>query len=165
MFVYSMRASTAKFFGVIALSVAVLFTIVAMIPTYEVSAPASAGAEQSQTVQIRYDKIKSEEDVERFLAQFGWQVSGPSETVTVTVPGEFDKVFLGYNEIQKGQGLDLGKYRRKDLTRYTYEVTNFPDYDGKVYANVLVYRNKVVGGDLCTADMGGFICGFNGYRG
>ncbi len=166
MFVYSMRASTLKFFGVIALSVAVLFTLIAFIPTTDPIAEASAAVSASDGVKIRYDKIKSEEDVVSFLSQFGWTVSEkPLETEEVTVPSEFDKVFLGYNEIQKGQGLDLSKYRRKQLTRYTYEVLNFPDYEGKVYANVLVYRNKVVGGDLCTADMSGFICGFNGYRG
>jgi hypothetical protein len=39
-------------------------------------------------------------------------------------------------------------------------VTNYEGYDGKVYANVLVYRNKVVGGDICSADVEGFVHGF-----
>jgi len=32
--------------------------------------------------------------------------------------------------------------------------------EGKVYANILVYRNKVIGGDICSADASGFIHGF-----
>ena len=77
-----------------------------------------------------------------------------------TIPDEFDRIYTGYNNIQKEQGLDLSKYRKKELTRYTFEVTNYNGYDGKVYANVLVYRNKVVGGDICSADITGFVHGF-----
>ena len=72
----------------------------------------------------------------------------------------FDKVFAAYNEIQRAQGLDLSKYKKKELTRYTFEVTNYADHEGTVYANVLVYRNKVVGGDICSAELSGFVHGF-----
>ena len=48
------------------------------------------------------------------------------------------------------------------MTRYTFVVSNYDGYDGKVYANVLVYRNKVVGGDICSAEITGdaFVHGF-----
>ena len=46
------------------------------------------------------------------------------------------------------------------MMRYTYEITNYPNYEGKVIANILVYRGKVVGGDICSADINGFIHGF-----
>ena len=77
-----------------------------------------------------------------------------------SIPSEFDKIFTGYNEIQKRQGLDLSRYKKKDVVRYTYEVTNYEGEEGKVYANVIVYRNKVIGGDICSADVNGFIHGF-----
>ena len=86
--------------------------------------------------------------------------AGSAETVTVTIPAEFDKVFAGYNELQKTQGLDLSKYKKKELIRYTFEVTNYEGHEGTVYANVLVYRNRVVGGDICSADLSGFVHGF-----
>ena len=44
--------------------------------------------------------------------------------------------------------------------RYTYELTNYDGYDGKVYVNMIVYRNRVIGGDVCSADVNGFIHGF-----
>ena len=84
----------------------------------------------------------------------------PVEVKTVTIPSEFDKVFAAYNELQKEQGLNLSKFKNKEVTRYTFSVTNYPDYDGTVYANVLVYRNRVIGGDVCSADVNGFIHGF-----
>ena len=159
MFVYSLRASTIKFAGIIAVSVIALIALIMFIPTYE-PAPASSILDVSSHT-ITYDKVKTNDDRIKFLSQFGWTVNGnPIEEVDITIPSEFDKVFLGYNEIQKQQGLNLSKYKRKDMTRYTYEITNYPDYSGTVYANLLVYRNKVVGGDICSADVNGFIHGF-----
>ena len=159
MFIYSLRAGTLKFFGVVCVALVSLITLIAFIPTYTAGDPDLDTS--VQTVSINYDKIRDNEDRVEFLGQFGWDVKDePLETVEVVIPTEFDTVFAGYNEIQKAQGLDLGKYKKKTVTRFTYEVTNYPDYDGTVHANVIVYRNRVIGGDVCTADMDGFIHGF-----
>lgn len=156
MFVYTLRAGTIKFFAIICAALAVLVTLIVFVPTYGADV-----SETSQTVSYQYGKIKTSDDVEKFLSQFGWKVGDdPVETEKVTIPDEFDKVFTAYNEIQRLQGLNLAKYKRKEVTRYTYVVTNYPDYEGKVYANVLVYRNRVVGGDICSADVTGFVHGF-----
>ena len=159
MFIYSLRASSIKLVGVICVALTVLITLIAFVPTYAIASQTSAGLEQS--VSYSYDKVKSAEDVVSFLSQFGWQVNAtPVESVTVTLPEEFDKVFAAYNELQKEQGLNLTKYRGKDVTRYTFAVSNYEGYEGTVYANVLVYRNRVIGGDVCSADVTGFVHGF-----
>lgn len=164
MFVYSLRANTLKFFGILCVALVVLITLIAFIPAYEpdISVSAENGANvENAAVSISYGKIKTNEDRIKFLEQFGWSVGAePLETEEVVIPGEFDKVFAGYNEIQRRQGLDLGKYKKKKLVRYTYEVKNYEGYEGTVYANILVYRNKVVGGDICSADVNGFLQGF-----
>lgn len=162
MFVYSLRASSLKFFGVVCVALVSLITLIAFIPTYSANDTLPPDTDTSaQTVSINYEKIKTNEDRVEFLSQFGWQVNHePLESVEVVIPTEFDSVFAGYNDIQKNQGLDLAKYKKKTVTRYTYEVTNYPGYDGSVHANVIVYRNRVIGGDICTADMDGFIHGF-----
>lgn len=160
MFIYSLRASTIKLVGVVCVALTVLITLIAFVPTYTISSQASADADE---VSYNYDKIKSNDDVKSFLSQFGWTVdTSPVEVKTVTIPEEFDKVFAAYNEIQKEQGLNLTKYKGKDVTRYTFAVTNYPNYQGTVYANVLVYRNRVIGGDICSADVSGFVHGFEG---
>jgi hypothetical protein len=159
MFVYSLRASTLKFFAVVCVALTALITMITFIPSYD-------GGElgyitTGKQEKINYDKIKTEEDRVGFLSQFGWSVKGaPVEVAEITVPSEFDKIFTGYNEIQKRQGLDLSKYKNKTVTRYTYEISNYDGAEGKVYANILVYRNKVIGGDICSADTNGFIHGF-----
>lgn len=159
MFIYSLRASTVKLVGVICVALTVLIALIAFVPTYAISSQTSAGVDQE--VNYNYDKIKNAEDAVSFLSQFGWTVNAePTEVKTVTIPAEFDKVFSAYNELQKEQGLNLTKYKNKEVTRYTFTVTNYESYDGTVYANVLVYRNRVIGGDICSADVTGFVHGF-----
>ncbi len=158
MFIYSLRAGTIKFFGVICVALAALIVLVVFVPPYDGGA---TNAGLVKNTEIKFDKIKSSADRVAFLKQFGWEsVAEPIESEDITIPAEFDKIFASYNEIQKKQGLDLGKYQKKEMVRYTYEITNYPDYEGKVYANLLIYRDKIVGGDICSADANGFIHGF-----
>lgn len=153
MFVCSIRSTTLKFIAAIALSLTVLFVLVALIPT--------AGAAEVEAAAIRYDGVGENADRISFISQFGWQVDEtPVETAQVTVPQEFDTVYLGYNELQKEQGLNLKKYQGKEVTRYTYQIKNYPDYEGTVYISLLVYRDHVIGGDVCSADVNGFVHGF-----
>jgi len=77
--------------------------------------------------------------------------------VTMKIPREFDRVMSTYNELQKRQGLDLTKYKGREVTRYSYNVTNYPGYEGKVTANVIVYKSRVIGGDVSSSDVEGFI--------
>ena len=177
MFIYSMKASTIKFFGIVCVALAALITLKAFVPAYasggepnntpnsgiQVDAPQE---NKGETLTVKYEKVKAADDAAGFLSQFGWVVdAGSVESAQVTIPAEFDKIFSGYNEMQKAQGLDLSKYKKKDVTRYTFRVTNYQDaegqpYDGVVYANVLVYRQRVIGGDICSANVSGFIHGF-----
>jgi hypothetical protein len=64
---------------------------------------------------------------------------------------------LGYNELQRRQGLDISKYAKKKITRYTYTVSNYEGYDGEVKANLLIYRNRIIACDISSADPGGFV--------
>ncbi|MEE0264693.1 MAG: DUF4830 domain-containing protein [Acutalibacteraceae bacterium] len=90
-----------------------------------------------------------------FLAQFGIQVSKESEQAAkVTIPSEFNRVYENYNALQQSQGLSLEDYKGKVATKYTYSVTNsLPDTD--VSCNIIVCENKVIAGDLCTAELNG----------
>ena len=96
-----------------------------------------------------------------FLETFGWEVEGEEdEIVEVKIPQEFDDVFEKYNEIQKQQGCDLSKYAGKRCKRYTYVIENYPGQAEGVRANILVYKNKVIGGDVCSVELDGFMHGF-----
>ena len=156
MFVYSVKASSLKLIGIISAMAIAMVALFLLVPPGEAEAAETAG-----TPKISYEKIKTADDRIEFLGQFGWETDPePVEEVKLTVPSEFDKVMNSYNELQKHQGLDLSKFRGKDVERYTYKVTNYPDYSGTVYANVIIYKNRVIGGDICSSDVSGFIHDF-----
>lgn len=158
MFIYSMRANTIKFFAVICLALTALIALVAFVPTY---ISGDDAREVGVDASYNYEKIKSNEDRINFLKQFGWEVEAqPLKEQEVVIPKEFDKVLSAYNEIQRKQGLDLSSFKKKSVMRYTYAITNYPDYEGAVYVNILVYRNTVIAGDVCSADVNGFVHGF-----
>ena len=158
MFVYSVKASSLRFFSILFLSVALLTALIILVPSYE---PLAAEVSDA-AVTVNFDKVKTNEDRISFLSQFGWTVDPkPYESEEVTIPSDFDGVFTEYNDIQKSQGLDLSKYKRRDVMRYTYIVENYPEYEGRVYANVLVYKNRVIGGDICSAAANGFVRTFD----
>ena len=149
MFICSVRASTVKFFGFIILTLLLLVGAVALGGGGAVFASAEAG--------IDYSGIKTEEDRIAFIEGFGIDVDDESVTTeSFRMPDNFDRVILGYNELQKQQGLDLSKYAKKKVTRYTYKVNNF-NYDGEVYASIFVYRSKIVACDISSADPEGFV--------
>ena len=150
MFICSVRASTVKFFAVLAVCFAVLLGLILSGNTALVSA-SSSGA-------INLSDIKTEDDRVGFIEQFGLKVKGAStESKSFVIPDNFDRVLAGYNEIQKKQGLDISKYSKKKVTRYTYEIESYEDYDGDVLVNLLIYRNRVIGCDVSSADANGFV--------
>ena len=96
-----------------------------------------------------------------FLSGFGWEINTePVQTQTVTVPNKDSEVFTRYNELQKSQGYDLTDYRGKQVTRYVYEILNYPHANGPVYATLFVYDGRVVGGDVTDTGEKGHMHGF-----
>ena len=155
MFVCSVKARSIKTAALVTVLVAA-----AVIASF-FAIPAIEAASAVGTGGYTYTDTNTEEGRIRFLSQFGWQTTGaPVETAEFTLPEEFDRVMLGYNEIQREMGLDLSRYRKKKVTRYTYELTGYEGYEGKVYANLIVYRDRVIGGDISSADPKGFVHGF-----
>lgn len=150
MFVYSLKASSIKFAIVLVLCVCAIVLLFTLTGTAD-EAVTVAGQE------INYGGMKTNEDRVAFIEQFGLKVEGePIEEQPFSIPEDFDRVIAGYNEIQKTQGLDLAKYKGKRVTRYTYRATNY-DFDGDVNVNLLVYKGKIIGCDLSSADPSGFV--------
>lgn len=150
MFIYSVRATTIKFFAFVitSLLLAVMLAVFGGGDTVTVAADAT---------EIDYGGIKTSEDRIAFIKNFGIEVDEESvKEEAFVMPDNFDRVILGYNEMQKKQGLDLSKYAKKRVTRYTYTVTNY-DSDSTVFANLFVYRGKIIACDISSADPKGFV--------
>ena len=125
--------------------------------------PSDDAVDASSDTEINYSGVSDEAGRLEFIRSLGWNVvEGSCEVKKVTIPSNFDKIYTEYNEIQKKQGLDLSKYKRKTVTKYTYEVENFEKWQGKVFVTLLIYNDRIVGGDISSALENGFVCGFDG---
>lgn len=109
---------------------------------------------------IKQAEGKTEQQRQQFIADLGWQVGlQPTETVEVVIPKKFDEIYIKYNELQKLQGMDLYKKRGKRCTKYSYEVINHPNAKENVRLNLLVCGGKIIGGDVCSLELDGFMHG------
>ena len=150
MFIYSIRASTLRFFACIFVCLAVLVLLLTLGNAETVYA--SAGGRE-----INYGGMKTNEDRVAFIESSGIKVKPEAvREETFTMPDDFDRVILGYNQLQKAQGLDLTKYERKRVTHYAYEVTNY-DSESTVFVNLLVYRGRIIAADISSVGDGGFV--------
>ena len=150
MFVYSVKASTIRFFSVIVLTFLVLVGVLIFNTSGESSTMAMSGG-------VDFSGVKTNEDRIAFIEQFGIKVGeSAKEEVNFRIPESFDRVISGYNEIQKSQGLDLERYKNKKVTRYTYEVKNYENRED-VYVNLVIYKGTVVACDLSSANPNGFV--------
>ncbi len=105
----------------------------------------------------------TEEERLGFLASWGWEVSPAGGWVEeVQIPGTFDPVYDAYNQLQLKQGFDLAHYAGERVRRYSYPLTNCPNSGEDIRANLLVYRGKIIGGDISSQIEGGFSTGFDG---
>ena len=83
---------------------------------------------------------------------------GKERVVARLLPGR-PAVFLRYNELQVSQGYDLLQYSGQELTRYVYQVTNYPDSSGTYYATLLVKDGQIVGADIASSTKNGVMHG------
>ena len=85
----------------------------------------------------------------------------PKQTQEVRIPTEPSEVFERYNDLQISQGFDLHEYSGKSVKRYVYEITNYPNSEDTYYATLLIYKNAVIGGDVCSSAQGGTMHSLN----
>lgn len=99
----------------------------------------------------------------RFVSDFGWEVkTEPDEIREVIIPSEFDDVYNKYNQLQIAQGYDLTEFSGERAKNWTFTILNYPGYENEEYIkiNILVYNGKVIGGDVCSVKLDGFMHGF-----
>ena len=75
------------------------------------------------------------------------------------IPQEMDESYTEYLALQTSQGFDLNKYAGKRVKRYTYEVLNYPTGETGVQVNLLICKNTVVGGEVLSPRLDGFLHG------
>ena len=95
-----------------------------------------------------------------FIRSYGWQVEeNPEEISRLTIPEEFDMVYETYNRMEQSAGFDLSPYKGVKATRYSYRVINHTaSGSGLIRANVFVTKDGIAAADICSLEIGGFVC-------
>lgn len=118
------------------------------------------GRDAAASAAVSPKGIKTNEDRIAYLSSYGWMVSDqPVSVEELIIPEEFDDTYSQYLELQAAQGFDLTEYAGKRVKRYTYQVNNYPTGESGIQAGLLIYKNTVIGGDVLSAQLGGFIHG------
>ena len=92
-------------------------------------------------------KLENEQQRQEFLKEMGWEVSGEfDECRQILIPEEFNEVYTSYNDLQKQQGFDLSAYK---------------GHEGKddVNANLMICDGRLIGGDVSSTELDGFMQG------
>ena len=104
--------------------------------------------------------VKSNQDRVDYLSAYGWEVSQePTATQELLIPEEMDDSYTEYLALQNSQGFNLQKYAGKRVKRYTYEIFNYPTGETGVQVNLLICKNTVVGGEVLSPRLDGFLHG------
>ena len=104
--------------------------------------------------------IRKGADQVAYLESLGWRVEEvPLAEEVLLIPEEFDKSYDEYLALQTSQGFDLTPYCGKKITRYTYEITNHPSGESGVQAALLVFRDTIIGGEVVSPTVDGFLHG------
>lgn len=93
-----------------------------------------------------------------YIKNAGYTVlSNQPQTKNVTIPEMFSDVYNNYNDIQRISGYDLSLYKGCEVTIYTYKINPPNDYSGECVINMIVYNERIIGGDVSSTALGGFM--------
>lgn len=104
--------------------------------------------------------VSSLDGREKYLKAYGWEINPDSEeSRTVLLPRDFEGALADYGEMQTEQGYDFVSYAGLECRQYTYIVTNYDSCTSTVYATLYIKSSRVIGGDIHSAAIDGFMHG------
>ena len=153
MLIWTMKFDKKKAAFWVIMAALVIIGIILLLGARDHGASANtAGAKASSAVKTEKARVA-------YLADCGWSVETPAlKEETVLIPKQFNAVFETYNELQKQQGFDLTRYAGKEVKLYTYKVVD-SNLGENVIATLYVSGGNVVGGDVHSTALDGFMCG------
>ena len=93
-----------------------------------------------------------------FIKNLGYKLLDDKPiTKTVNIPEVFYDVYNNYNSLQKSSGYDLSVYKGCETKIYSYSIKTPNQYDGECVANLIVYKDRIIGGDISSVSLGGFM--------
>ena len=103
---------------------------------------------------------RTEADQTAYLEQLGWQVSDePLETLELQLPDDLKADYADYCKLQEEQGMPFSEFAGQTVKRCTYTVTNYPNIERGVQANLYLCGDQIIAGDIIATGENGFQSG------
>lgn len=148
----TLKLTPKKIFGIILLLIGIIVISITFISNHTNKA-------QSVSAVI---SAKTDSERREYLSKYGYQLAKDCEQKEITIPKNWNDVYISYNQIQKNQGFDLTDYKGQKAMLYTYTVTNYKGKGDYIVADMLVCEGKLIGGDICNPSAkDGFLVGFD----
>lgn len=145
MFVVSMKTTRPRAVVTVAVVAVLLVTMLALSGMQETTATQAVVADDAG----RRD----------FLQRLGYEVdTSQAQVQEIAIPVELDEAFSAYNALQEEAGYDLTAYRGKRVKCWKYRIENYPGAQD-VQANIYVFKNEIIGGDISSTAGEGFCHG------
>ena len=156
MFVYTLKFDKKKAAFAVIMAALVIIGIIMLVGAHDQRRELADTGVSIQSVV----NVKNEKNRVAWLKQQGWEVESPALSEdSVVIPRTFSTVFETYNELQKEQGFDLSRYCGTEVRMYTYRVSNSEFADDEVVAQLYVSNGEIIGGDVHSTALDGFITG------
>ena len=152
--IYTIKFSKSKAVAIILILAIIIGAVILAMPEKEAGIPLT---EHTETAAVK--SVETADDRLGYIQSLGYSCeSQPLEQREVVIPKTFDDVYTRYNAIQQECGFDLTPYQGRQAMLYTYRVTNYTG-EGEVLLDLLLCREKVIGGAVYTAAVDGFMHG------
>ena len=86
----------------------------------------------------------------------------PVEQKDIIIPQIFNDVYLKYNQLQLSAGYDLSIYKGKKATLFKY--TTEEENGDCIFVNLIICEGCVIGGDISSAKINGFMLPLKEYK-
>ena len=96
-------------------------------------------------------------DPAAYLESLGWTWEGEPVTDRVELPASFDGPYADFLRLQRAGGFDIEACAGQVVTRYTFTLTNYPTGEAGILADVLVLDGRIVGGEVRSPALDGFL--------
>lgn len=149
MLIYTARFSKRKAVAILLALAVIAAAVILLFPEKE----AGTGME-----------VFGKSEAVRYIESLGYTAGEKMESGEVVIPETFDEVYTGYNNMQKECGFDLEPYKGEKVTLYSCCIEGYPDQSG-VMCDILVYEGEVIGGNIYTAELDGFMHGLKPAEG
>lgn len=160
MFLLSLKSLRGKLILLVAAVVAAVFVCAVL------SSGSESEKEDSTTLNTVSIAATKADKLTDFITMLGYTVKDEPDSVQqIIIPEVFDEIYEQYNNLQKESGFDLTPYKGCQAKKWTFTVTDYPGYEDMdcIKINLIVYGKRIIGGDICSVELDGFMTGLSQY--